>query len=549
MRSFRVLSLPPRRALLLICVAALVFRLALLPLVSFPGIADPNHYYNMGVRLVEGHGFTIDYIWQYSLPPQSIVHPEEHWMPLTAVLAAAPMALLGESVRAALLPFILLGALLPALAYWAARQLDLAHSSALFAAAALAALPEFVLYSLRTDTLIPCALFECLSILLLVRGLQRARWLDFALSGAAAGLAYLTRNDALLLLPMLVVTLLVYWRGRRGDATTAPDAQPMSRGSATHMPLLMPVLLPLVALVVVSPWLVRNLNELGMLGSPETGSMFFFTDHNDHYAFGRHFSLETMLAAQSPAQIVGKRLFELAAAVKVMLQSFDGFLTVAVIGGLLLLLAERRSPPQRRRQHARLLALAPVLILLLGILVAYPLLIPYKAQAGSFKKAYLSILPLLLPLGAYALERAVTDRRLRFGAMALVIALLAFNAVDAVRLDAQTASGYLAEIETMAARARALPDTNDDGEIILMTQDPYILRFVGLRSVMFPNEDRDTVIQVARRYAVDYLLMPANRPALDALLTGTAIDDRFVPVESLPGTPFIFYAIMDGDNG
>ena len=119
------ITLSPK--LLLICLGALVFRLVLLLFVSFPGIADPNHYYNMGVRLVEGHGFTIDYIWQYSLPPQSMVHPEEHWMPLTAVLAAAPMALFGESVRVALLPFMLLGSLLPALSYWAARQLDLSE--------------------------------------------------------------------------------------------------------------------------------------------------------------------------------------------------------------------------------------------------------------------------------------------------------------------------------------------------------------------------------------------------------------------------------------
>src|SRR6185503_12532754 len=186
------------RKLLLICLGALIFRLVLLQFVSYPGIADPTHYYNMGVRLVEGHGFTIDYIWQYSLPPQSIVHPEEHWMPFAAILAAAPMALFGESVRVALLPFILIASLLPALSYWAARQLDLSESSALFAAAALAVLPEYALYSMRTDTVIPCALFECLSILLLIRGLRRGGWLPFVASGVAAGLAYLTRNDGVL---------------------------------------------------------------------------------------------------------------------------------------------------------------------------------------------------------------------------------------------------------------------------------------------------------------------------------------------------------------
>ena len=101
----------------------------------------------------------------------------------------------------------------------------------------------------------------------------------------------------------------------------------------------------MAALIVVTPWLIRNLNAYGMLGSPETSSMFFFTDHSDHYAFGRHFTLQTMLAAQTPAQIIGKRLFELAAAFKEMIAAFDVFLPIAVIGGLLLLVAGWRDEP------------------------------------------------------------------------------------------------------------------------------------------------------------------------------------------------------------
>jgi hypothetical protein len=229
-------------------------------------------------------------------------------------------------------------------------------------------------------------------------------------------------------------------------------------------------------------------------------------------------------------------VFEAAAAIKEMIKSFDGFLTIAVIGGLILLVAAR--------DRRRLLTIAPALILVLGVFIAYPVFIPYKSQAGSFKKAYMSILLLLIPLGAYALERAVTDRRLRLGAMVIVIALAGADAFDAVRLDMQTADGYLAIVEQMAARAHTLPDTNGDGKIILMTQDPYILRYVGLQSVMFPDEDRDTVIAVAQRYGVDYLLMPPNRPALDPLMTDQGVDPRFVPVADVPGTTYVFYALQ-----
>jgi hypothetical protein len=195
------------------------------------------------------------------------------------------------------------------------------------------------------------------------------------------------------------------------------------------------------------------------------------------------------------------------------------------------------------RDRERLLTLSPALILLFGAFVAYTVFIPYKAQAGSYKKFYLALLPLLLPLAAFALEYAVQNRRIRLGAMALLAVLLCINAVYLVRNDAAASASYLASVEQMAIAAQALPDTNGDDQIILMTQDPYILRYVGIRSVMFPSEDRETIIEVARRYGVDYLLLPANRPALDPLYLRQETDEHFERAGEVPGTQYIFYRI------
>jgi 4-amino-4-deoxy-L-arabinose transferase-like glycosyltransferase len=522
----------PLHLLGLICLGALALRLALLSQVEFPGIADPNHYYNMGVRLVEGHGFTIDYIWQYSLPPATIEHPEEHWMPLAAVLAAVPMRLFGIGVHAALLPFILIGALLPLLGYWGAAQLKLSAGGRLFAAACAAVLPEFVLNSLRTDTTIPAALFVCLSILLLIEGLRREHVIWFVGSGAAAGLAYLTRSDGALLVPMMLVMVIVY-------LTTELAEKRRGNGKILRVPLRLGLYL-LTAALVISPWIARNLRELGIPTSPETRGMFFFTHHDDHYAYERAFTLQTLLAAQTPAQIIGKRVFEMAAGGQMMIEVLGGFLAVAVIGGGALLLYAR--------DRERLLTLAPTLILLAGAFVAYTVFLPYKAQAGSLKKIFLALLPLLLPLAAYALERAVAEARIRRGAMVLAVLLLGLAAFQRVRTDAREASDYLGIIRQMAAVAQTLPDTNGDGDIRLMTQDPYILRFVGLRSVMYPYEDRDTILQVAGRYDIDYLLMPPNRPSLDALYTGAETDRRIVRITDVPGTPFAFFTAEQDEN-
>lgn len=523
----------PRVLLAGIVIAALVVRLALIAfIVRFPGVADPNHYYNMALNVAAGRGFVIDYIWQYSRPPEAITHPEDHWMPLTSVIAALPLTLGGSGVGAALIGFALIGSFVPLISYALARQIGLSAGAGLSAAAFSAVLPEFVLNSVRTDTTIIAAALVGLCLIAFHRGLKSGRITWYGLAGAAAGLAYLTRSDGALLLPMMAASAVVYGLAGRSDGQRRAHVRAPWIGLSAA----------LVAFgVTVLPWLIRNLATFGALGSAETDDMFFFTDHLDHYAYGRAFTLSTLLQAQSWGQIVGKRLFELAAGGQMMIATSDA-LAAPLFGGAILLALRAARRDASARSH--LLALAPALILALGVTVAYAIFIPYKAQAGSLKKGWLMTLPALIPIAAYALEVAIVDRRLRAGAVAVIIALLGLNAFQLVRTDQRAALAYLTDIERVAAVARALPDTNSDGEIVLMTQDPYILAYVGLRTVMYPSEPLPVIHQVARRYSVDYLLMPAARPALDPLYLRQETAEQFAFVRDLPGTQYEFWRVQ-----
>nr|MCU0512050.1 hypothetical protein [Anaerolineae bacterium] len=318
-------------------------------------------------------------------------------------------------------------------------------------------------------------------------------------------------SDAALLLPMVIVLLAgLAWQRRLHRRLLLWSAAGL-----------------LLALLTVAPWLLRNQQLFGTPTTPHLSRMFFLTDHDEHFAYDDDFTLTTLLQSQTPAQLISKRLFELAAALKTMVVSLDMLLPVAVGGGLLLLLA--------RRDAARGWAIAPVLILLGGLLVFYPVLIPMKSQGGSFKKAYLALIPLLLPLAGYALEQAVPDRRLRYGVMGLTLSLLAAFAVDAVRLDAQFLRDYLAYSQQIVTTAQQLPDVTGDGQMRLMTRDPFMMRFYGLQSVMTPRDDREAVLAVARRYHIDYVLAPTARPALDEVFSGQVPDERFQLVTTLPG--------------
>ena len=511
------------RKLLLICLGSLALRLVLLPFVEHPGVGDPNHYYNLGARLSEGQGFNIDYVWQYNDPPNDLIHPEDYWMPLTSIFVAASMSLFGVSVHAAVLPFILMGVLIPLVAYAAARQFECSEETALFAAAAAGVLPEFVLNSMRTETTIPNVLLVCVSILLLTYGLKQGGWRIFALSGLLAGLAYLVRSDSSLLLPMLIVTLLVYRVWARKSVTTT--------GNWRYA-----ILMPLVAFVVVAPWTMRNLNLNGTVTTPKIDQMFYLTDFREHFVYDEEISLRTLLERQTLGQLLGKRLFEMAASVKIMYTTLDVFLPIAVAGGLLLVI--------RGRSRDRLLTLAPTLILLGGVFVFYTILVPFKSQAGSLKKAYLTLIPLLLPLASYALEQAIPDRRIRFGTMILVVGIMGANAFELVRIDNRNVQTYRDTMDKVVETVHTLPDTNGDNEIILMTQDPFMLRFYGIRSVMTPMDDRESILEVAERYGVDYVLMPPARPALDDIALGTEIDPRIEYVIDVPGTTASFFRFV-----
>lgn len=502
--------MPVNRNLLLIVLGALLLRVILAQFVVHPGIGDPNHYYNLGQRLLDGHGFTIDYVWQFNDPPDSIEHPTDYWLPMTGMFAAGGMAAFGRSVDGAIVPFILTGTLLVLVTYAAAKQFGLGEIASLFVAAAAGVLPEFVLNSVRTDTTIINAVLVCGSILLLTRGLRHSDVRAYIGSGLLAGLAYLTRNDALLLLPMLAVVVVVHalWGNLR----------------RWYLVLIVPALMLLVA----APWLIRNQQTLGYVGNRESEIMFFFTQQQDHFAYQGDFSLQSMLEKQAIPELIGKRLFEMAAGVKLMYTLLDVFLPVAVAGGLLLVIAAR--------DRQRLLAIAPAVILLGGAYVLYTILVPFKGQSGSLKKVILTVIPLLLPLAGLALERAVRDQRILIGTAVLAIGFTGANAVELVRADVAATVRYLGYMQRVVDVALALPDTNGDDKIILMAQDPFMLRYYGVQSVMMPMATREGVLEVAERYGVDYIMFPPARPPLDPLHTGEDSDPRFFEVADVPGS-------------
>ena len=252
-----------RREVVLTAVAlyaiALVVRAATASLVVFPIPEDTAYYVAVSKHLVEGRGLVADALWSYQTPPLVFPRPAfEVWLPLPSFLAAIPMLVLGTTFRAAQVMPILVGALVPVLAWRVAadvatelalprgRARTLAIGTGLTCAVYL---PLLLFSTLPDSTMLfaTLALGACLLMTRLAATATPLRWSDRRLIGLGVliGLAALTRNEAL-------------WIGLAWAAMawTAIPASRLQRLTAIVVPAV-------VAVLIFAPWAIRDWQVFG----------------------------------------------------------------------------------------------------------------------------------------------------------------------------------------------------------------------------------------------------------------------------------------------
>jgi len=113
------------RYLLGLFLLSLAVRLGVALLIRRPGYMDAAYYAAGAVRLAQSGGLSEPFIWNYLDDPTGIPHPGFlYWMPFPSLLAAPLAALFPDSFFTLQLPFALLSALLPLVAFGLAWSLD-----------------------------------------------------------------------------------------------------------------------------------------------------------------------------------------------------------------------------------------------------------------------------------------------------------------------------------------------------------------------------------------------------------------------------------------
>lgn len=367
---------------------ALVVRLLFAGQIVFPKPEDSAYYVGVARNLVEGRGLISDSLWSYQTPPLIVPRAAfEVWMPLPTFLAALPMAIFGATFASSQLSSVLVGAVVPVLAWRLAADVAIergfepgrARSLAIGTGLTTAVYLPLILGSTVPDSTMPFTAFvlgACLLIPRIARDPRGARLTDPRLwtLGVLLGLSALTRNETAWL---ALIWVAYAWFATK---TTVPER------------IRLIVVVGVVALAVFAPWMYRNIQEFGTpLPSQAATNALYLTGY-DIFSWNELPTL-TRYLEQGPAWLVGIRIQG----------TLHNLINVLVILGVPLSVIGLVAMPWQARGSA----IRPLLLISLVIFWFLSLVFPAATQWGTFLHAGGPVHVLVVLCGLLGLDAAI----------------------------------------------------------------------------------------------------------------------------------------------
>jgi hypothetical protein len=511
----------------LIFLVALLVRAIFAAQIVFPKPEDTAYYVGVARNLLDGRGLVSDALWSYGTPPLVFPRPAfEVWLPLPTFLAAVPMAVLGTTFAAAQVSSVLMGALVPVLAWHLAADVAAerglpslrARTLALGTGLSTAVYLPLLLHSALPDSTMPYAVFAlaaCLLMARIARDPRGARPTDLRLLGLGAclGLAALTRNDA--------VWLALVWVG---IAWTAPGATARAR-------LRLIAIAGAVALAIFAPWMIRDWLVFGNPLPGQALSNAFSVTGFDIFAWNDPPSLSRYLDV-GPARLLEMRGEGL----------WHNTATVLLLPGLPISILGILALPWQARGRV----LRPVLMVSLLTFLVASLLFPVATQWGTFLHGAGPLHVLIVISGLLALDAGIARLGARLGWTRPVAWLGATLGVGGSLLFSA------ALLPSFGAGSRATAATYDElavrmataGRPLDATAGPVISNFPiwvaesqRIPTLALPDEPPLDVVDLAAafpgtRYLVLTDAQSAHWPA--DLQSGVAGSECFRPIELPP---------------
>ncbi|HEX5148111.1 MAG TPA: glycosyltransferase family 39 protein [Candidatus Limnocylindrales bacterium] len=507
----------------LVFVVALLIRAWFAPQIEFPKPEDTAYYFGVARNLVEGHGLVSDALWSYQTPPLVFPRPAfEVWLPLPTFLAAIPMALFGTTFGSAQVAAVLVGAVVPVLAWRIAADVAVerglpggrARTLALGTGLTSAVYLPLVLHSALPDSTMPFAALALGACLLMSRvagdprGLRAGDPRVVGL-GALIGLAALTRNEAIWLgLAWAILAL----------GIPAADRSARIRAIASA---------GLVALVVFAPWMVRDWLVFGSPLPGQAAANALSVTGFDIFAWHDPPTLARYLAV-GPARLLEMRGEGIS----------HNLLSVLLIPGVPLSVIGLIALPWQSRDRA----LRPLVLVSVTTFLVTSLLFPVATTWGTFLHAagpahVLLVIAALLGLDAaivrIGIYRGWTKPVAWLGATLGIAGSILFSAVLLPTFGGgsrDTAAQYEALANRMAAIGRPLDASAGP---VISNFPIWLADSQRIAALALPNEPPADVLDLARTFEAHLLVLVGNEHGQwpGVLATGATDADCFRELE------------------
>ncbi|MDI6695637.1 MAG: hypothetical protein QME21_11370 [Anaerolineales bacterium] len=493
-----------------------------------PGYMDAEYYFVGGLQLAEGKGFSEEILWNYLDDPKGIPHPSHgYWMPLTSLAAALGMAFSGShSFVGGQWIFLAIAACIPPLtahlSFLLTRRQNLALLSGL-----LAVFPGFYLVYLPTsDSFGLCMLLGGLFL----ASVGSAHKLAPLAMGFLAGLLHLSRADGILWLS--VAFIFVALQRRQPSKRLARLGWLYSAGVCLAG-----------YLIVMAPWMLRNLLVFGSPLSAGGSRSLWITQYNEMFIYPASLLTAERWLQSGLGAILSARGWALGLNLQTALAvQAEIFLAPLILVGLWRLRYERRV-------QAGLLAWGLTLAVM-------TIVFPYQGGRGGFFHSGAAIQPLfwaVAPLGLDAfIEWGGRKRGWNVSQAGRVfsVALTLIAIVLTVTLTFRRLAG--GEFSERAWNANQQRYTQVELELARRGVDPQAVIMVnnapgyyaaGRRpAVSIPYGNLQTLLEVAKRYQAQILLVeveqvqgeqllehPGDRPGLE--YWGTTAEARIYAIQ------------------
>ena len=464
--------------------------------VSSPGYMDADYYFTMGRNLAAGGGLSEPFIWNYLDDPSSIPHPAfQYWMPFTSFLVAFAQILFGTCFRSAQIPSILLASSFPLFTAWVALKLH-GNPQIAWEAGLLAAFPGFFLpFMVTTDAFLIYGILGSMIFILSAEASKKVQHFKWFIIGLLVAMAYLTRTDGLLFLP-ICIGLIFYSHLEIKKALAA---------------LIMGFLL------VLLPWWILNAVIHGHALPSGTIQVLWMRDYDELFIY-------------PPSELTFQRWLDsgLGSILLARLNAFWMNLKSLILVNGLVFLGPLMVIGARKLRSNRVVRLAS--IYLISLIIIMSLVFPFAGSRGGYFHSSIAVMPILWALAPLGLRRVI-----EFGAKyrhwdplqakdIFVVAMIILACLISLGLFWTRVVGddffdptwsRSAQVYDEVARWFDWEGVGDS--IVAVNNPPGFYAASGFKAVVIPDGDREVLRKVVDKFGVQWVLLDSNNSGLKSL--------------------------------